>query len=85
MWTGRYDKAKALIDAMRAFVADASQSALALTTLSVLESMYFMLIGNKEACNAAVEEGLAISKSHGVGVWGNQLLANRIGGLLRGR
>ena len=49
-------------------------SALALTTLHNVDSMYHMLVGNSAECLQAVEEGLHIARSTGVRIWSYQLL-----------
>ena len=82
MWTGHFSRAHDVISSLRTFTRAVGSPGLAVTTLKVIESMYHMLRGDGEACLAAVEQGIEASESQGVRIWGNQLLVNKVGGLL---
>ncbi len=82
MWTGRFSRAQEVIESMRELARETELTPLALTTLKVVESMYYMLLGDAKGCTEAVAEGLKVSREHGVRLWGKQLLANGAGALL---
>ncbi|MFQ5995546.1 MAG: BTAD domain-containing putative transcriptional regulator [Acidiferrobacterales bacterium] len=75
MWGGDYSRARDTIDSLRSLAQSSDVSSLALANLKYVEAMYHMLVGEHDACRRAVEQGLEISRSHGVQVWGDQLLA----------
>lgn len=78
MWAGNYSKALDIIDSMRTLAANSDIPPLALVNLKNVESMYHMLVGEHDACRQAVEQGLEISRTHGVRIWGDQLLAHGV-------
>jgi len=74
MWAGYYSRARDVVDSMRALAESNDLSPLALANLKNIESMYYMLVGEHDACRRAVKEGLEISRTHGVRAWGDPLL-----------
>jgi DNA-binding SARP family transcriptional activator len=82
MWTGLYDKAQALIEAMRRVASGAGVTPFSLLTLKNVEAMYCMLTAEREGCRKAAREGLEIARSTGVHTWTFQLLVYEYGGAL---
>ncbi len=78
MWVGNYPKALDIINAMRILAESNDLPPVALANLRNVESMYYMLVGDHDACWQAVERGLEISRTHGVRIWGDQLLAHGV-------
>jgi LuxR family maltose regulon positive regulatory protein len=84
MWTGLYDKAMSLVQAMRRLARAPGVSPFSLLTLKNVEAMYYMLTADREACLKAMQEGLEIARATGVGTWTFQLLVYGYGGALGG-
>lgn len=82
MWEGHFPRTREVIDGMRKLARERKVSPFALTTLKLAEATYFMLVNEREACLAAVREGLDIERAEGVHVLSYQLLANGAGGAL---
>lgn len=82
MWEGHFPRALEVIEGMRQLARQHEVSPFALTTLKLAEASYFMLTNNREACLAAVREGVEIERAEGVHVLSYQLLANGAGGAL---
>ena len=82
MWAGHFPRTWAVIEDMRKLAQQRELSPFALTTLKLVEATYFMLTGDREACLAAVREGLEIERVEGVHLLSYQLLANGAGGAL---
>ena len=78
MWMGNYSRALDIINSMRILAESNDLPPAALANLRNVESMYYMLVGDHDACWQAVERGLDISRTHGVRIWGDQLLAHGI-------
>jgi len=84
MWTGVYERARGLIEAMRRLAAAPGVSPFSLLTLRNVEAMYHMLNAEREPCLAAMKQGLEIARATGVHTWSFQLLAYGYGGALGG-
>lgn len=82
VWTGRFAKATEIIGSIRKLAMEPEVSPLTLTTLHMVESMYYMLIGDKERCIEAVDSGVEIAETTGVHLWENSTLLNGAGGAL---
>jgi ATP/maltotriose-dependent transcriptional regulator MalT/DNA-binding SARP family transcriptional activator len=82
MWTGQFPQAIQLIDRMRRLARSPRVSPLGLTTLRYVESMYYMLVGDRDSCLAAVYDGLEIATQSGVHVWNNGMRVHGVGGAL---
>ena len=78
MWAGKYSRALDTIQSLRTAVESGGVPPLALVGLKYVESMYYMLVGEHQACRDAVERALEISRSQGVRVWGDQLFAQGV-------
>ncbi|MFQ5756120.1 MAG: BTAD domain-containing putative transcriptional regulator [Acidiferrobacterales bacterium] len=78
MWAGHYAKALDIIESMRTLAKNNDLPPAALASLRNIESIYHMLVGDHDACRHAVEQGLQISRAHGVRVWDSQLLAHGV-------
>ena len=85
MWTGLFEKAAGLIEAMRRAAAGPGVSAFSLVTLKDIETMYHMLKCEREPCLEAMREGLEIARATGVQTWKFQTLAYGYGGALAGQ
>ncbi len=79
---GHFPKAWTIIEGVRHLVKEHEVAPLALTMLKLVEATYFMLTAQREACYAAVREGLEIERTEGVNVLTRQLLAYGAGGAL---
>jgi ATP/maltotriose-dependent transcriptional regulator MalT/DNA-binding SARP family transcriptional activator len=82
IWTGRFARAAALIESLRAIAEEQVVPAVALVTLRQLESMYYMLLGRQDACLEAVYDGLDLASSSGVSLWRSTLLLHGAGASL---
>ena len=82
IWTGRFARAAALIEALRGIGEDPSVPAVALVTLRQLESMYYMLQGRQESCLEAVYDGIDLASNSGVSLWRSTLLLHGAGASL---
>jgi len=82
MWAGYFLKAKEIINSMKKLKMSSDISPLTLIMLSNVESMYFMLIGNRDKCLKAMHRGLKIAQTSGITLWNYQLIINGIGGSL---
>ena len=82
MWAGAFTKAQGVIDSMRKMAESPDVSPLALTTLAIAESMYYMLTAMHGSCLDAVNRGLDVAQATGVHIWNYQLLANGVAGSL---
>jgi ATP/maltotriose-dependent transcriptional regulator MalT/DNA-binding SARP family transcriptional activator len=82
MWTGLFDRALTLIEAMRRASASPGVTPFSLITLKNVEAMYYMLTADREHCLAAVREGLDTARATGVHTWTFQLLVHGYGGAL---
>jgi len=82
VWTGRFAKATELIESIRQLAAEPEVSPLVLTTLRMVESMYYMLIGEKDRCLEAVRSGVETAQTAGIHIWENSTLLNGAGGAL---
>ncbi len=82
IWTGRFARAAALIEALRAIAEEQVVPAVALVTLRQLESMYYMLVGRQDACLEAVYDGLDLASNSGVSLWRSTLLLHGAGASL---
>lgn len=82
MWAGGFTKAQGVIDSMRKLAESPDVSPLALTTLAIAESMYFMLTAMHGPCLDVVNRGLDVARTTGVHIWNYQLLANGVAGSL---
>lgn len=82
MWTGQFPQAVQLIDRMRSLARSPRVSPLGLTTLRYVESMYYMLVGDRDSCLAAVYDGLEIATRSGVHIWNNGMRVHGVGGAL---
>jgi ATP/maltotriose-dependent transcriptional regulator MalT/DNA-binding SARP family transcriptional activator len=82
IWTGRFARAAALIDTLRAIAEEQVVPAVALVTLRQLESMYYMLVGRQDACLEAVYDGLDLASNSGVSLWRSTLLLHGAGASL---
>jgi LuxR family maltose regulon positive regulatory protein len=78
MWAGRYSRALSTIESLRSAVEESDAPPFALVSLKYVESMYYMLIGEHQACRDAVEQALEIARNQGVRVWGDQLFAQGV-------
>ncbi len=78
MWAGKYSRALDTIESLRRAAKTDDAPPLALVSLKYIESMYYMLIGEHQACRKAVEQGREIALNQGVRVWGDQLLAQGV-------
>lgn len=78
MWAGKYSRALDTIQSLRTAVESGGVPPLALVSLKYVESMYYMLVGEHQACRDAVEQALEISRNQGVRVWGDQLFAQGV-------
>jgi LuxR family maltose regulon positive regulatory protein len=78
MWAGRYSRALSTIESLRSAVEAGGAPPFALVSLKYVESMYYMLIGDHQACRDAVEQALEIARNQGVHVWGDQLFAQGV-------
>jgi len=81
-YTGQFSQAEELVTEMRAMFDSPDLPPLALTILKDIEAMYYMLNADRDACLAAVYEGIEIAESSGVDAWTTHLLSNGIGGAL---
>jgi len=81
-YTGQFSQANELVTEMRAMFESPDLPPLALTILKDIEAMYYMLTADRDACLAAVYEGIRIAESSGVDAWRTHLLSNGIGGAL---
>ena len=84
MWTGLFERAAGLIEAMRRAAAGPGVSAFSLATLKDIETMYHMLRREAGTCLEAMREGLDIARATGVRTWAFQTLAYGYGGALAG-
>jgi len=82
MWEGHFPRTWAVIEGMRRLAQQREVSPFALTTLKLAEATYFMLTNDREACLAAVREGVEIERAEGVHLLSYQLLANGASGAL---
>jgi len=82
IWTGRFARAAALIDSLRAIAEEQPVPAVALVTLRQFESMYHMLLGRQDACLEAVYDGLDLAANSGVSLWRSTLLLHGAGASL---
>jgi len=82
MWSGGFGAAGELLTALATIERDAKLGVPAVAVLRNVESMYWMLRGERAPCLDAVRAGLELYASQGVTVWGNQLLANAVGACL---
>jgi ATP/maltotriose-dependent transcriptional regulator MalT/DNA-binding SARP family transcriptional activator len=82
MWTGQFPQAVQLIDRMRLLAQSPQVSPLGLTTLRYVESMYYMLVGDRDACLEAVYDGLDVAARSGVHIWNNGMRVHGVGGAL---
>ncbi len=82
VWTGRFNKALELVEAMRVIAKQADVPPIAATTLPMVESMYYMLAGRYEECMQAVRAGMDAAELSGIHLWKNSLLLNGAGGAL---
>ena len=73
-WTGRFPQAIATIETMRALSDQPGLPPIVLPTLRNIEAMYFMLVGEHEACMQAVQSSMEIAESTGVQIWRNSTL-----------
>jgi len=85
VWTGVHSRARGLLDAMRRLAAAPGVSPFSLLTLKNVESMFHMLLAEREPCLAAMREGLEIANATGIHTWTVQLLVNGYGGALGGQ
>lgn len=85
MWTGLFDKAAGLIEAMRRAATGPGVSAFSRATLRHIETMYFMLRREREHCLEAMREGLDIARATGVQTWMFQTMVYGYGGALAGQ
>ena len=84
MWAGHFPKAWAVIEGMQQLLRSSEVSPFQLTKLKTVETMYFLLTGQDEACLTAMQEGLEIERTAGGRVLSGQLLAYGAGGALSG-
>lgn len=82
MWTGRFPQALETIDGMRELARSPRVTPLGLTTLRYVESMYYMLVGDRESCLNAVYDGLDIAGRSGVHIWNNGMRVHGVAGAL---
>ena len=85
MWTGMFEKAAGIIEAMRRVAAGPGVSPFSLTTLKNIETMLHMLRAEREPCLKAMREGLEIARATGVRTWTFQTLVYGYGGALAGK
>ena len=85
MWTGLFEKAAGLIEAMRRAADGPGVSAFSRATLKDIETMYFMLTRQPGPCLEAMREGLDIAQATGVQTWRFQTLVYGYGGALAGQ
>jgi LuxR family maltose regulon positive regulatory protein len=82
IWTGQFPQAAEMIESMRRLAQSQQVSPLLLTTLRYVESQYYMLTGEREACLNAVYDGLEISAKHGITLWDNSMRIHALAGAL---
>ncbi len=82
MWTGQFPQAMQTIDGMRLLARSPLVTPLGLTTLRYVESMYYMLVGDRESCLNAVYDGLEIAAKSGVHIWNNGMRVHGVAGAL---
>lgn len=82
VWTGRFSTALQIIESVRILADSPDVSPFMLITLHNIESMYFMLAGEHQACMQAVKKGVDLSESIGIHIWRNSLLINGVGSAL---
>lgn len=82
MWTGQFPQAMETIDGMRLLARSPLVTPLGLTTLRYVESMYYMLVGDRESCLNAVYDGLDIASKSGVHIWNNGMRVHGVAGAL---
>ncbi len=85
MWTGLFEKAAGLIEAMRRAAAGPGVSAFSLVTLKDIETMYYMLKCEREPCDEAMRGGIETARATGVRTWVFQTLVYGYGGALAGQ
>lgn len=81
-WTGLYEKAYGIIEAMRPVAEGPGASAFSQITLKHIETLYYMLTANREACLKAMRDGLQLARATGVHTWTFQTLVYGYGGAL---
>jgi ATP/maltotriose-dependent transcriptional regulator MalT/DNA-binding SARP family transcriptional activator len=81
-YTGQFDKARDLVTEMRRACKSPDVTPLALTVLKDIESMHYMLTGDRESCLQAVYDGVEVAETNGVEIWKAHLLSNGVGGAL---
>ncbi len=85
MWTGLFEKAAGLIEAMRLAATGPGVSAFSRVTLKDIEAMFHMLRCEAGPCLEAMREGLDIAEATGVHTWRFQTLVYGYGGALAGQ
>jgi LuxR family maltose regulon positive regulatory protein len=81
-WTGLYEKAHGIIEAMRRVAEGAGVSPFSQITLKHIETLYYMLAAEREPCLKAMREGLQLARATGVHTWTFQTLVYGYGGAL---
>ena len=82
MWTGLFERAAGLIEAMRRAAAGPGVSAFSRVTLKDIQTMFYMLHSEAGPCLEAMHEGLDIARATGVHTWSFQTLVYGYGGAL---
>ena len=82
VYTGRFVRARDLIESMRRRCDSAAVTPLALTTLKVIEATYSMLRGDHAACLKAVYDGVDACRESGIHLWHYHLLGDGVAGAL---
>lgn len=85
MWTGLYERAAALLDAMRRISAGPGVLPISLATLKDIETMFYMLKAEREPCFEVMRDGLEVARASGVHTWAFQTLVYGYGGALAGQ
>jgi DNA-binding SARP family transcriptional activator len=81
-YTGQFERARVFIDGLKRGQAAIPESALSLTTLRTVESMFYMLSPDPQQCLRVVFDGIEAGRETGVRVWEYHLLVNGAAGAL---
>ncbi len=82
MWDGYFSKAHEIIESLYKLASTTEMSPLEWITLKNFESMFYMLIADRDRSLKAMNEGLEIAHNSGVLFWNYQLLVNGLGAAL---
>ena len=81
-YSGQFDDAYELLEQHRKLYNESETSPLAKLTVTIVESLYYMLVADSEQCLRAVYDGIEIGRESGVQLWDYHLLSNGVAGAL---